>query len=247
MNANSTRLLAFTLSVSALPAFAFAPPAKPAKSAKPAPATAKPAPAPAKPEKRPMGALSLLQRPPNLASRLQITPEQKSKLDTLQTRLQSEMQALYGKDHQILPEKFQEITRSREKAEDEAMAVLTAKQRKEFEAVNRDYLSMDGIGASALRLISVTNLSDEQKTKLKTLANDTKTKRSSIVVGLAKGGDQKEITKKLQEMETETQAAIKKILTAAQQTTFDNAFNTAPTPTKASDKPAPSKLAPTKQ
>jgi hypothetical protein len=170
------------------------------------------------------GGLSLLELPPSLEARLQLTADQKTKLDAIRTRVQGEVRALVGQQGGDRRMALQKAREARQKASTEAMALLTPAQKQQLEGFQSELQQFQGLGRSAPALLAVTGLTDEQKARLKTLAVETQNKRREMFQGLQQGGNTRELGQKMQALETETNAAVKQILNAQQQQQFDAAL-----------------------
>jgi Spy/CpxP family protein refolding chaperone len=177
----------------------------------------------------PFGQLSVLTLTDAQMDQLKFTADQKSKLNAIRERLQTERRALIGQgaggDRQAAFQKLQELN---QKAQADALAILTDDQKKQFEAMKTAAEAYAGLGRSGAALMSVTGLTDDQKNKLKALAAETQTKRQALFQEFQSGGDRQAAAQKLQSFQTETDAAVKKILTADQAKQFDAALQALP-------------------
>lgn len=164
--------------------------------------------------------LSLMRLPAPLADKLALSAEQKSKLAAIGEKLQADTAAARqsaGGDRQAAMQKTRELTMA---AQTEASALLNADQKKNWEAWAAMHREIAGLGRSATALLMVNGLTDDQKGKLKTLAETTQGKRRELFQG-AQGGNNPELREKAMALETETQTAIKAILTGDQPTQFE--------------------------
>jgi hypothetical protein len=168
----------------------------------------------------------LLASPPAQA-RLQLTADQKSKVQAIQMKSREELRGLFqgGGDRQAALEKFREAN---QKAEAEMVAVLTADQKKQYDGLKTDDMQWQGLGRSSRALIGVTTLNADQKTKLAALAKDAGAKRQDLFQSAQ--GDFGAIREKMQALDAESTAGIKKILNAEQAKQFDDALATLPQP-----------------
>ena len=98
-----------------------------------------------------------------------------------------------------------------------------------FDALKTEYQGYAGVGRSALAVLAVTGLKDDQKSQLKTLAMETQAKRQGLLQP-GGGGNFQEAFRKVQELDTGAQAGIRKILTADQTKQFDDALKALPQP-----------------
>ena len=153
---------------------------------------------------------------PGLQTKLNITADQKTKLEAISMKAREEGRAL-GQD--ASREQRAELNR---KFETEALGVLTADQKKTYEGWKAELDPLQGLGRTHIALLSVTGLSADQKTQLKELSTAMQAKRREATQG---GGGGREA---FQALETETQAGIKKILTADQAKQFDTEAATIP-------------------
>jgi Spy/CpxP family protein refolding chaperone len=171
--------------------------------------------------------LSLVQLPAPLAAKLKLTDEQKTKLQALGQGMQQQLRDAFqpGGDRQA---QLQAIQTMRTKAEADAAKILTADQVKQFEALKTEFANYQGLGRSSTALMAVDGITDAQKGQLKALGTTTQTKRQELFQGAGAGGDFQADGQKMQALETETQAAIKKILTADQVKQFDTALAALP-------------------
>jgi hypothetical protein len=143
---------------------------------------------------------------PTLQTKLNLTAEQKTKLQEIAMKLREEQRALgQGGDRA----QARQLTM---KAETDALGVLTADQKKTYEGWKTELEPYRGLGRTHVALLAVTGLSAEQKTKLKDLASSVQAKRQAAGQGADRAA--------AQAAEMETQNAIKGILTADQQKQF---------------------------
>jgi hypothetical protein len=163
--------------------------------------------------------LSLLALPAPLAEKLMLTADQKTKLQDLQTKLQSDSQAARqaaNGDRQAAAQKTRELSM---KAQADAAALLTEDQKKTWEGWMTQYRGVAGLGRSGAALLMVSGITDEQMGKLKTLATDTMAKRREIMQ--AANGDRQAAAEKTMALDADTQTAVKAILNADQGKQFD--------------------------
>jgi len=165
--------------------------------------------------------LSVLGLPAPLHTKLQITADQKTKLEAIQMRLRTEAQAA-GQGN------FQEVRARREKANEEALAILTADQKTRFEALRMESDKYAGLGRAGTALLVVDGLTADQKSKLEALSMETRTKQRELFQGAGQGADRQALAEKFRAMETETVAAVTKVLTADQAKTFDTTLKAIP-------------------
>jgi periplasmic protein CpxP/Spy len=161
--------------------------------------------------------LTLLRLPAPLAEKLQITADQKTKLEALGERQRTESAAIRQNaagDRQAANRQLRELST---KIDAEAAALLNADQRKNWDAWSAEHKNVAGLGRSATALLMVSGLSDEQKGKLKTLATDTQAKRQQLFQGVQGGAaNNPELRQKAEALETETQTGVKGVLNADQ-------------------------------
>ena len=162
--------------------------------------------------------LTLVQMTAPLQVKLKLTDEQKSKIGTIRETATQERQAALqeaqnGGDRQAA---FAKIQDSAKKHEEEAQALLTAEQKTQFEGWKKESETYSGLGPASVGLLGVDGLNDEQKGKLKALAADTKTKTEAITQSVQASGDRQAARQQREALQTETQAAIAKILTPDQ-------------------------------
>jgi Spy/CpxP family protein refolding chaperone len=167
-----------------------------------------------------LNGLSLLRLPAPLATKLHLTDEQKGKLTALGEKLRSEIaearQAANG-DRQALVQKTREIAM---RGNTEAAALLTADQKKDWDAWTAEQMKVQGLGRSATALLMVDGLTAEQKEKLVALAKEGQTKRRDLLSTLMGGGGQ-EAFQKIRVLDMESQTAVKGVLTADQVKQFE--------------------------
>lgn len=162
--------------------------------------------------------LTLVQLTPPLQTKLKLTDDQKSKINTIRETATQERQAAFqeaqnGGDRQAIFAKIQEDAKKHEAA---AMALLTAEQKTHFEGWKTESTMYDGLGAASVGLLGVDGLNDDQKSKLKALAAETKTKTEAISQAAQAGGDRQAARQQRQQLQADTEVAIGKILTADQ-------------------------------
>jgi hypothetical protein len=112
-------------------------------------------------------------------------------------------------------EAFQKLNQD---AENSALAIFTADQKKMYEGWKAEAEPYAGIGRTHVALLAVTGLNADQKTKLKELGTKLQTKRMSLIQSA--NGDFGSLREPLQALETEAEAGLKTILTADQQKQF---------------------------
>jgi hypothetical protein len=164
---------------------------------------------------------------PGVQTRLNLTADQKGKLEGIQTRTREETRAAFqaaAGDRQAAGQKVRELN---QKAETEALAVLTGEQKQQFEAIKAEQQQYQGLGRASLALLSVTGITAEQKTKLTEASRQAGAKRQELFQS-AQGGGFEGIREKMQALETETNASVKAILNADQQKQFDTALEATP-------------------
>jgi Spy/CpxP family protein refolding chaperone len=159
--------------------------------------------------------LSLVQMTAPLQTKLKLTDEQKTKLTAISETAMQERQAAFqeaqnGGDRQAI---FAKIQENAKKHEESALALLNAEQKTQYEGWKKESETYSGLGAASVGLLGVDGLNDEQKTKLKALAEETKTKSEAINQSGQAGAERRTARQALQ---TETEAAIAKILSADQ-------------------------------
>lgn len=176
----------------------------------------------------------LLALPPGAAVRLELTGEQKMKLDGLRMRMAEDLRKAFpggaaggGGNFREAAQKAQETLR---KAETDAEALLTPSQKTPFDALKTEYQGYAGAGRAALAVLAVTGLKDEQKRQLKTLATEAQGKRRGLFQGGGGGGNLQGAFRKLQELDAAAETGIRKILTADQVKQFDEALKAMPQP-----------------
>lgn len=121
-------------------------------------------------------------------------------------------------DQQAALQKFQA---ARQKSEGEAETVLTSEQKTQWTALKTENEQFQGLGRAGVALAGVEALTDDQKGKLKTLAEETGGKRRTVFQDAVQGGDRAAAREKIQALETESDAAVRKLLTADQVKQYD--------------------------
>ena len=172
--------------------------------------------------------LSLLRLPAALATRLELTDEQKQKLTELRERMQEEFRKQLG-EPQTGPDRqavFQKLRDFSQKAETEAAALLTPKQKQQADAMKAEAAQYAGLGPSSIALVAVTGLTDDQKGKLKELSLKTQMKRQQLFQSLQGGGDRQAAIQALRAQSEEMTTGVKQILTPDQQKQFQEALPT---------------------
>lgn len=176
------------------------------------------------------GGLSATRLPAGLQTRLKLTADQKARLMAIGEKMRGEMQALFqgggGGDRQALQQQMRTLN---EKSDAEAMALFTPDQKKQYTEMKTEAESYSGLGRASVALLSVEGLTGDQKTKLKALSQDGAVKRREALQS-AQGGDFGAIREKMQAMEAESMATIKKILNPAQGKQLDTAIQELPAP-----------------
>jgi len=166
------------------------------------------------------GGFSILRLPAPVAARLNLNADQKTKIDAISDRVREELRGAFqagGGDREAL---MQKIRATNEKAEAEAVAILEAGQKKQYDELKVEAMGYAALGDSATALLAIPDLNAEQKTKLKALATTAAANRPQPNAG----GDRAAAAQARMARETANRTAVKAILTAGQQTQFDAAI-----------------------
>lgn len=162
--------------------------------------------------------LDLLQAP-GVQATLQITAAQNTRFQELRTKLLSDLRMLSsGGDRR---EALRKIPELRQKADTDALAILTPTQRRQYDAVAAEAQEFQGLGRAAMALPSVTGLSRDQKVELRKLADGAIAKRQELLRGASRNAG---AFRRLQLIDQETAASVRKLLTPAQLKQFDDAL-----------------------
>jgi Spy/CpxP family protein refolding chaperone len=187
------------------------------------------------------GAAGLLELPPAVQAKLKLTEEQKTRIAAIRTKSQEDVRNAFqgaagGGDRQAA---FRAMTEARRKAETDAVALLTADQKKQLDELKTQAQQYQGLGREAVALLAVDGLTADQQGQLKKLATDAQAKRQEALRSLQGGGGGGGALRGLQQLQTETTAAIRKILTADQAKQFDAVVATLPAPGRGLGRPRP--------
>ena len=172
--------------------------------------------------------LSLLRLPAPLAARLALTEEQKQKLTELRERVQEALRSQL-EESQNAPDRqaaFQKLLAANRKAEEEAAALLTPKQKQQADAMKAEAAQYPGLGPGSIALVAVIGLTDEQKGKLKELSLKIQGKRQALFQSLLGGGDRQAAIQTLRAQSEEMMTGVKQILTPEQQKQYQEALPT---------------------
>lgn len=178
-------------------------------------------PAPQRPQ-RPSQAsrISLLNPDRHLAERLQITPEQKAKIQEIAAKAREGVRfdpgAAPGKERLAAFLKAKEAQR---KAEAEAEAVLTAEQKKLLDQIRKDADQYPGLGRIGISLAYVPDLTDSQRAKLRQLSDQALQRRGQIVAAFRQqgaNGGTAELRQKLRELDRQIRASVSGVLSPEQ-------------------------------
>jgi len=173
--------------------------------------------------------LSLLQLPPRLQARIQITAEQKKGLDALRRKLQQELLKLPGRNPGAPePALYRSAAAAREQATRDAQALLTSYQQKLYHLMEREYRQYEPLGRPALALLSVSGLSDDQKTALRDLVRETQAQRQDAFRGLAERTDPQSLQQAASLVNARVEGGVRQILTVEQQKELDAALRELP-------------------
>lgn len=175
--------------------------------------------------------LSLLQLPAPLQEKLQLTSDQKAKLEAMRAASREKMQAAFQEaqqaaDRQAAQQKIQELRRS---LDAEAEAVLSDEQKPKYTAWKTEAAAYPGIGRSAVALLMVDGITADQKSKLKSLSQERQAAQRELFQSL-QGVDGPARREKMQAAQAETEAGVKKVLDANQQAQYDAALKAIPAP-----------------
>jgi hypothetical protein len=163
------------------------------------------------------GGFSILRLAPPVQTRLNLNADQKTKLQAISERVRTELRGVFqaGGDREAAMLKLRETN---QKAEAEALALLDATQKKQYEDLKTEAAGYAGLGGAGSALLAITDLSADQKTKLKALAS-TAAERPRP----QPGGDRAAAQQARRAQDEADRAAVKAILTPAQQTQYDAA------------------------
>jgi periplasmic protein CpxP/Spy len=169
--------------------------------------------------------------PPQVQARLNLTEEQKTKIGDIGKRVAEEQRQAFeaagaGGNRQ---EVFQKLQASRQKANEEAAALLNADQKTQWTGMQKSMEENVGLGRSAVALLAIEGLTDEQKTKLKAVGTDFGGKRRELFQS-AQGGNFQGMREKMAELDMQSAAEVRKILSADQGKVFDATLAAVPTP-----------------
>lgn len=168
--------------------------------------------------------VSILRLPSALEARLGLSADQKTKLQAIAERLRSEGggRLAQGASQEERREAFAKQRAAREKAEAEAVALLTDAQKKQYEELRAEAESYAGLGGAGVALLSVSGLTAEQKSKLQNLSREAANRQQQPA------GENREAAREARRAREEAnRAAVKAILTAEQQKEFDAALEAA--------------------
>jgi hypothetical protein len=179
---------------------------------------------------------------PPVQARLNLTAAQKTKIDAISDKARDNARAAFGGgggpggpggspgrpggspggggDRSAAMAKVQAANA---KAETEALKVLNPAQKKQFDALKAEAATYAGLGRNGNALLAITDLKPDQKNKLKTLATQSGAKREKLFSGASSAADGRAVFEKMQKLDDENRASVKKILTAPQQKKFDAA------------------------
>jgi len=195
----------------------------------------RPAPAPAPLKMKDLltsrvGSLSLLSLPPALEKRLKLTPAQKTRLAEIRRKLRASARPLAPPTTatQISDRRASllEMRAAREKAETESLAVLTAEQRRQFDALTAETKRYPGLGVRVnTALLCVTGLTPAQKKKLEQLSASVQAKRREAVGGLASQNGKMMGFRSFFLVDQQATEDARKLLTPNQQKEFQSALD----------------------
>jgi hypothetical protein len=161
------------------------------------------------------GGFSVLNLTPPLQTKLALNEEQKAKIKAINEKLRADNMALMQSAAQgDRRAAFMKVQENRTKAEGEVLALLNADQKKMVDGWKAEAQAYEGLGPAGPALLSVTGLTDEQKSKLKALSADTQTKRRDVLQSVQ--GDRQAAQEKLRALQMETTTALGMILNADQ-------------------------------
>lgn len=168
------------------------------------------------------GGVSILRLPTAIEARLNLTVDQKARFQALNERVRSEGRGslAQGSTPEERRAAFRKLLAAREKAEIEAVALLNDAQKKQYEELKAEAASYAGLGGTSVALLSVSNLTADQKSKLQALAKEAAAKRRQA----SQNADREAAVRERRALDDAHRTAVKAILTPAQQQQFDAAI-----------------------
>jgi hypothetical protein len=184
--------------------------------------------------------LSILRLPPALEARLDLTTDQKSRIELVRAQARQEVEALTPKpepgvqldDAQKEERRAKLIAAVRPKleaAEAQAEAMLTAEQKRRYAELQSAFAPLEGLGEPGFALLMVDGLTDDQRVRLKALADSADARRRDLAAAARQKGEPTEPDeeqKARKEQEEQALADIAKVLTPEQQKQLDLAMKT---------------------
>lgn len=158
---------------------------------------------------------SLLQMNPALGKRLGLSAEQVGKIEEIRMRLGQEARAQFQAGQRPDQETLRKLRDTRDKGEREAVAVLSPEQSRKWDEIKAQHEKYRGLGRAGMGLLGVDGITSEQQQKLLSLAQESEAKRREIFQGAAQG-DRQAAFQKMQQMDEQVQADIKRILSPEQ-------------------------------
>jgi len=198
-------------------------------------ADAPPTPPTPAPETRPnaagngAGAGALLERFVGKLDSLNLTPDQKTKIDALVDKAKEDFKALQADSQNLEPrEKLQKFGARFKQLKEDIAAVLDPSQKEQFEKLTPAAGQGGGAGAGAgagagnivqriKEAIDKLDLTPEQKPKVEAVLEDLKTKMADLRAQVQSGTSRDEIRQKAQAIREESRAKLMEILTPEQQ------------------------------
>lgn len=166
------------------------------------------------------GRLSLFHLPPAFEERLKLTPDQKKKLGEIETRVRQESPVQAGS--QLTREQrragFQKLQALQRRADGEAEALLTPEQKKQWELLRSDSELVQGLGRYGRPLLSLSDLTDAQRTRLRELTAQVQQQRARTFQAVQANDPQarQQVSTQLRALDQEVLKALRGILTPAQ-------------------------------
>jgi len=153
-----------------------------------------------------------------LASKLSLTEEQKTKLQSANDAFQAETARIRGL---ATPKERREANKAnRETYQTALQGVLNADQKKQFEALTLEARDYQAYGQMGGRLVGLS-LSDEQKGKIKEIAAKYQPDVQKLRDEQKTATDKKAITAQVRELNAKMSDEVKVVLNADQQKQFD--------------------------
>jgi Spy/CpxP family protein refolding chaperone len=165
-------------------------------------------------------------RMPEVQAELKLTDDQKTKVTDAMAKLREQRQNA-GQDFQSLSQdERQKLMAQRRAEDDKALAdVLNADQMKRYHQLQLQQQGLSSV-AQDKALADELKITDDQKTKIQTIADDQRNAMRELFQSAGGGGDRQAMMQKMQDLRKQTDEKIAAVLTDDQKSKWKDMIGT---------------------